>query len=155
MFHEQKYQLNTKDGDFDRQNHLKINNEKLSPSEFAGLKPGDTITQFNGLSVQSWEDLVKNIDQEIRRIINFLSSFIKIEISQKKINSIIQNTSFENMSRLEQKGKFKENSLKISGEKNKFFYLGPKNCWQQILKKENADSITSAFEKEMIELSYL
>ena len=102
-----------------------------------------------------YEDLVKNIDQEIRRIINFLSSFIKIEISQKKINSIIQNTSFENMSRLEQKGKFKENSLKISGEKNKFFYLGPKNCWQQILKKENADSITSAFEKEMIELSYL
>lgn len=39
-----------------------VNNEKLSPSEFAGLKPGDTITQFNGLNVESWEDLVKNIE---------------------------------------------------------------------------------------------
>jgi len=116
----------------------------------------NTWKQFpkNNLLIK-YEDLVKNIDQEIRRIIDFLSSFIKIEISQKKIDSIIQNTSFENMSRLEQKGKFKENSLKISGEKNKFFYLGPKNDWQQILKKENANFIISAFEKEMIELGYL
>ena len=37
LFHEQKYQLNTKDGDFDRQNHLKINNEKLSPQEVAEM----------------------------------------------------------------------------------------------------------------------
>jgi hypothetical protein len=29
--------LNTKDGDFDRQNHLKINNEKLSPEEVAEI----------------------------------------------------------------------------------------------------------------------
>jgi hypothetical protein len=116
----------------------------------------NTWKQFpkNNLLIK-YEDLVKNIDQEIRRIIDFLSSFIKIEISQKKIDSIIQNTSFENMSRLEQKGKFKENSLKIDGTKNKFFNLGPKNNWLQILKKENAESIASAFEKEMIELGYL
>ena len=102
-----------------------------------------------------YEDLIRNIDHEIKRIINFLSSFIKIEISQKEIDSIIQNSSFENLSKLEQKGKFKENSLKINGKKNKFFYLGPKNDWQQILKKESASSITSTFEKEMIELGYL
>ena len=39
-----------------------VNNEKLSPSEFAGLKPGDTITQFNGLNVESWDDLVNIIE---------------------------------------------------------------------------------------------
>ena len=102
-----------------------------------------------------YEDLLRDVDHEIKRIINFLSSFIKIKISQRKIDSIIQNSSFENFNKLEQKGKFKENSLKIDGAKNKFFYLGPKNNWQQILKKENADSIASAFEKEMIELGYL
>ena len=102
-----------------------------------------------------YEDLLQNVNHEIKRIINFLSSFIKIKISQKEIDFIIQNSSFENFVKLEQKGKFKENSFKIDGEKNKFFNLGPKNNWQQILKKKNADSITSAFEKEMIELGYL
>tara|TARA_B110000008_G_scaffold24260_1_gene21956 strand:+ start:119 stop:991 length:873 start_codon:yes stop_codon:yes gene_type:complete len=102
-----------------------------------------------------YEDLIRNIDHEIKRLINFISSFIKIEISQKEIDTIIQNSSFVNFSKLEQKGKFKENSLKINGNKNKFFYLGPKNDWQQILKKESASSITSTFEKEMIELGYL
>lgn len=37
LFYEQKYQLNTKGGEFDRQNHLKINNEKLAPEEVAEM----------------------------------------------------------------------------------------------------------------------
>ena len=102
-----------------------------------------------------YEDLLGNVDHEIKRIINFLSSFIKIKISQNEIDSIIQNTSFENFIKLEQKGKFRENSLKISGGKNRFFSLGPKSNWHQILKKVHADTIASAFEKEMIELGYL
>ena len=83
-----------------------------------------------------YEDLIRNIDHEIKRLINFISSFIKIEISQKEIDTIIQNSSFVNFSKLEQKGKFKENSLKIDGGKNKFFNLGPKNDWKQVLKKK-------------------
>jgi hypothetical protein len=35
LYHEEKYQLNSKDGEFTRPNHLKINNENLTPSEVA------------------------------------------------------------------------------------------------------------------------
>ena len=37
LYHEEKYQLNTKDGEFDRPNHLKINNENLTPDQVAEL----------------------------------------------------------------------------------------------------------------------
>ena len=37
LHHEQKYQLNTKEGEFDRPNHLKINNENLEPEEVAKI----------------------------------------------------------------------------------------------------------------------
>ena len=33
LHYEQKYQLNTKGGEFDNQNYIKINNEKLTPEE--------------------------------------------------------------------------------------------------------------------------
>jgi hypothetical protein len=35
LYHEEKYQLNSKDGDFKRPNYLKINNENLEPFEVA------------------------------------------------------------------------------------------------------------------------
>lgn len=35
LYHEEKYQLNTKLGEFTRLNHLKINNENLTPNEVA------------------------------------------------------------------------------------------------------------------------
>ncbi|MFK8005867.1 MAG: hypothetical protein AB8H03_05835 [Saprospiraceae bacterium] len=35
LYYEQKYQLNTTGGEFDNQNYMKINNEKLTPEEVA------------------------------------------------------------------------------------------------------------------------
>lgn len=37
LYYEEKYQLNTKEGEFNRPNHLKINNENLEPSEVAEM----------------------------------------------------------------------------------------------------------------------
>lgn len=37
LYHEEKYQLNTKDGEFDKPNHLKINNENLEPEAVAEM----------------------------------------------------------------------------------------------------------------------
>lgn len=37
LLHEQKYKLNTKEGEFDRQNYIKINNEDLKPEEVAKM----------------------------------------------------------------------------------------------------------------------
>ena len=153
-------------------NHKNINesiNMIKDPHRWTGFKNNETPQLLSSWSnhFNSWkrfpknnlliryEDLIQNIDYEIKRIINYLSSFIKIEITQKEINSVIENSSFENLSKLEQEGKFKENSLDIDGKANRFFNLGPKNNWKRVLEKESIDSITSAFEEEMIELGYL
>ena len=35
-----------------------INQQDISPSQSAGLRPGDTIIQFNGQNVETWDQLV-------------------------------------------------------------------------------------------------
>lgn len=102
-----------------------------------------------------YENLLQNTKIEINNILKFLSEFFKIEINEKSIDTIIKNTSFENFKNLEQMGKFKESSFDKSGEKNKFFYLGPKNDYKELLKKEHSDLLISYFKKEMDELGYI
>ena len=55
----------------------------------------------------------------------------------------------------ETKGFIESATNKKTGEKKKFFYLGPKNDWREILDKEVTDEINSKFEPEMKELGYL
>ena len=102
-----------------------------------------------------YENLIKDTKSEIKRLIGFLSSFFKITVNEDDINSIIKNTSFNNLSELEKNGKFKENSFDKSGQENKFFYLGPKNNWKNILEEKNVNLINFCFKKEMEELGYL
>ena len=103
-----------------------------------------------------YEDLVSDISKEIMRIAKYLSNHFEYEFSDKKVDEIIKNTSFENFKELETKGKFNENSInEITGEKNTFFNLGPENNWKKILKKESIDKIEKEFNKEMKELGYL
>lgn len=102
-----------------------------------------------------YEDLIKNPQKEIKKLIKYLSSFYKIEVQSNLIEKIIRNTSFENLSYLEKNGKFKENSLGKNNEKKTFFLLGPKNDWKKILKKEQSDEIAINFRNEMRELKYL
>lgn len=47
LFHEEKYQLNSKEGEFKRSNYLKINNEKLAPWEVA-----TSIVEYFGWGVE-------------------------------------------------------------------------------------------------------
>ncbi len=102
-----------------------------------------------------YEDLIKDTKSEIKKLIKFLSIFFKIDVNENDINSIISNTSFDNLSELEKKGKFNENTFDKSGEQNKFFYLGPKNNWKNILNEKDVQLLNSYFEKEMKELGYL
>tara|TARA_Y100001970_G_C14020776_1_gene743393 strand:- start:50 stop:928 length:879 start_codon:yes stop_codon:yes gene_type:complete len=102
-----------------------------------------------------YEDLLKDTEKEINRMINYLSKFFKIKISNTQINEIIENTSFENFSKQEKEGKFVESVKNDKGDIKKFFYLGPKNDWKHYLSDQNRDIITNAFENEMKELGYL
>ena len=110
----------------------------------------------NNYLLVKYEDLVSDISKEIIRIAKYLSNHFDYEFSEKIVDEIKKNTSFENFKELETKGKFNENSInEITGEKNTFFNLGPENNWKKILKKESIDKIEKEFNKEMKELGYL
>ena len=110
----------------------------------------------NNYLLIKYEDLIRDIRKEIIRIAKYLSNHFEYEFSEKIVDEIKKNTSFENFKELETKGKFKENSInEITGEKNTFFNLGPENNWKKILKKESVDKIEKEFNKEMKELGYL
>ena len=110
----------------------------------------------NNYLLIKYEDLVSDTSKEIMRIAKYLSNYFEYEISEKIVDEIKKNTSFENFKELETKGKFNENSInEITGEKNTFFNLGPENNWKKILKKESIDKIEKEFNKEMKELGYL
>lgn len=102
-----------------------------------------------------YENLIKDPKKEILRLIEYLSKFFKLNVSIQEIDKIINNTTFENFSEQESKGKFNENATNTLGERKKFFYLGPKNDWKKHLTQESLIKITAAFEKEMKELGYL
>ena len=110
----------------------------------------------NNYLLIKYEDLVSDISKEIMRIAKYLSNHFGYEMSEKIVDEIKKNTSFENFKELETKGKFNENSInEITGEKKTFFNLGPENNWKKILKKESIDKIEKEFNKEMKELGYL
>ena len=103
-----------------------------------------------------YEDLVLDIKKEILKLINYLSGYFEYKITDKLIEEIERNTSFENFKKLESDGKFSENSVnETTGEKRTFFNLGPNNNWEKMLKKENIDKIETQFNNEMKELGYL
>ena len=56
---------------------------------------------------------------------------------------------------MEREHGFTESTIDKEGNRNKFFYLGPKNNWQEILEAKISKKIEQEFEQEMKELKYL
>lgn len=103
-----------------------------------------------------YENLIKTPDLEFVKIAKFLEKMLKIRFTKKQIEKSIYLSSFDKLQKMEKdKGFIESTENKLTGQKNKFFYLGPKNDWRTILDKEIADQISSRFEPEMKELSYL
>jgi len=103
-----------------------------------------------------YEDLLFDTKNQILRLIDYINNFTKISISEFDIDKIINNSSFENLKRLENKGKFDENSIdKSTGDKKVFFNMGVKNDWKKLLDKNSISMIEEKFRDEMIELGYL
>ena len=60
------------------------------------------------------------------------------------------------MQNLEKQYGFEEAKInEITGQKVKFFNLGPKNHWENSLDEKLRKKIENRFKKEMIELNYL
>ena len=84
-------------------------------------------------------------------MIIFLQKFGNFKTNNEKIDNIIRTTSFEVLQKKEEKYGFKE----AVNKKIKFFNLGPKNTWKNIIDEKLIYKIEKNFKKEMKELNYL
>ena len=144
----------------------------LSPGKDIELKGGNVITYVGtwkehfrfwttnteNLLLIKYEDLVKDINQELSKIIKFLEKFVKFEVSEKKIQNIIKSTSFNSLKKMEEDGIFTENVfVKGSGntDRVKFFHKGPENKWQSVLQDDFRKELEVELKDELTELGYL
>ena len=103
-----------------------------------------------------YEDILNNPEKQIKRLIEYLQKFIKVDCDKETINQIINDTNFENLKNLEKKGNFLENAVNAkTKDKANFFNLGPKNDYKKILDKNIRCEIEKKFEKTMKKLNYL
>ena len=102
-----------------------------------------------------YEDLILNPNSEFRKIANHITSIINIRFTEEQIKKSIEESSFKNMSSLEDKNGFLEVIKDSENKKKKFFNLGPKNNWKEILDKKYVDEIENSFNDEMKELGYI
>ena len=92
-----------------------------------------------------------NTELEIEKLCKFIKKFIKFQVSDKKLQNILKNTSFDKLKKMEEKEGFDESS----NTNIKFFNLGPKNNWKDILSEKLVHNIEKNFNKEMKELRYI
>ena len=102
-----------------------------------------------------YEDLIKDTNSELNKIIIFIKKFTSIQTNENKNRNIIKTTTFEHLKNLEEEGNFNENAYENIDKKKKFFYLGPKNNWKNSLDKEIKKEIEKKLSEEMRELGYL
>ena len=102
-----------------------------------------------------YEDLIKDTNSSLNKIIVFLKKYINIEVNDEKIKNILNTTNFQYLKNLENEGKFNENAFENINTKKTFFYLGPKNNWKNNLDEKMKKEIENELNKEMSELGYL
>ena len=103
-----------------------------------------------------YEDLEKNTVSTFRKIIEFINKICRFnnDIDEKKLLNSINCTSFEKMSEGEKEGKFTENVINKHNQKIKFFYMGPKNDWREILPDSMKKKMNDYFKKDLEILNY-
>jgi len=105
-----------------------------------------------------YEDILLNKKKVLINILEFVHKLkgINFVIDKKKIDNVIQSTSFEKMKDMEKKEGFIEAKVNSkTGKKIPFFNLGSKNIWKNNLDNKIRNKIENSFKKEMIELGYL
>ena len=103
-----------------------------------------------------YEDLILNPNTEFKRIANYITNTTNIKFSEEQIKKGIDESSFENLQKLEDKNGFIESIKDPENKKRKkFFNLGPRNSWKKSLNKKFVDEIENSFKDEMKELGYI
>ena len=106
--------------------------------------------------ILKYENLLNNPKDEFKKLTFFLKNNLKLNFNEEKIDEIIKLNSFENLKRQEEIHGFEESVKdKSTGKNKKFFNLGPKNDWKNLLDDKIRKEIENKFDQEMIELGYL
>ena len=85
-----------------------------------------------------------------------LTNAILNKVDQKKFGSAIETTKFDILKKKEENEGFVEAVYsRKDGKTKKFFNLGKKNNYKELIKPQTAEAIERLFRKEMEELGYL
>ncbi len=106
--------------------------------------------QARNIHLVKYEDMVKNPTTTFKNILFYLSKFLPLKIEEKKIQLALEQTSFNNLSKMEMSSGFIE-----VGSGDKFFRKGIVGEWKNKLEPDLVNKIEEAFKKEMVELNYL
>ena len=96
-----------------------------------------------------YEDLINNTKETFKKIVNFLSEHTEIRHNEEKFINSINSTQFEKLKKYEDKHGFN------MGQKDKFFHLGKRNEWKNLLDGKIDSKISNEFKFEMRELGYI
>ena len=98
-----------------------------------------------------YEELEKNTNECFKSILIFINKFIKkkIDINDQKILNAVQNCSFDNLSKLENKLGFVERGKNVN-----FFRKGKTDEWKTVLSSELIFKIEKEFSEELKEFKY-
>ena len=103
-----------------------------------------------------YEDLLSNPQAEFHKLSEYLSKHLNVKFENDKINHAVKSNSFENLKKLEKENGFIEAiNDKETGEKKRFFNLGPENDWKKLLDIKLKEDIEKEFKTEMRELGYI
>ena len=97
-----------------------------------------------------YEDLLKDIRFEIKKIINFFyeNYNIKIENQESKINNAIKSTKFNKLKKAEEQYGFLKNHIS-------FFRIGHQKQWMDKLNQDQRNTLEQRFKNQLTELNYL
>lgn len=108
------------------------------------------------LLIIKYEELISNNFKEFDKIRKYLQKKLNLKFDDSKFNRAVESNSFENLKKYEENYGFKESIKdKNTGLNKKFFYLGPRNDWKNLLDKKIRFELEENFKKEMQELNYI
>ena len=99
-----------------------------------------------------YEDVENNTYGVFKSIVEFVNNLKddKNSIDEAKMLKAIETTTFSNLQKKEENGEFQENVYSFKRDKKiKFFNLGKKNKWQEILPESVKIKMNKKFEKEL------
>ena len=102
-----------------------------------------------------YENLLNNTYEEFSKIAVYMNNHFGLNLNKKEIEEAIETCNFENLKKLEIEHGFNESAKDKRGNPKKFFFLGPKNNWENILDNSTKERLEKVFKKEMLELGYL